>query len=165
MDSVSSDSPERDQDRELHIAYKRARLLGLVLCVAWPLALMVMVGRGVIRPGENSPQGVIKQLGYTFTALTFFAAAFVTYRSGKVLKGFKDLDRAKRPGVIFRESLLYAALFELSCLYGLLYWTLVGRNAYQHVLVFMALSPLMFFFFVPRFDAWKLALGDRDGEN
>ncbi len=154
--------PELPDDSPLLLAilpaYQRARLVGLVLCVAWPLFLMVLVGGGAVKPGTYAAEGAVRQLGYTFTALTFLSAAFVTWRSGRVLKGFKALDPSERPRIVQRESLIYAALFELSCLWGLLYWMLAGRNAFQHVLTFMALTPLMFFFFVPRLDAWKLAL-------
>jgi hypothetical protein len=159
MTELPDDSP---QLLALRPAYQRARLVGLVLCVAWPLFLMVLVGTNAVRPGTAAAEGAAKQIGYTFTALTFLSAAFVTWRSGKVLKGFKDLAPEERPRTVQRESLIYAALFELSCLWGLLYWMIVGRNAYQHVLTFMALTPLMFFFFVPRLDAWRLAL-EREG--
>ena len=159
MPELPDDSPLLEAIRP---AYRQARFVGLVLCVAWPLFLMVLIGTGAVRPGTYAVEGTAKQVGYTFTALTFLSAAFVTWRSGKVLKGFKALDPAEQPRTVQRESLVYAALFELSCLWGLLYWMLVGRNAYQHVLTFMALTPLMFFLFVPRMDAWKLAL-EREG--
>lgn len=148
--------PEQEE-RDLHRAYGRAYLAGLVLCVMWPLILILMVGAELVKPGQNPPAGVFQELGYTFTLLTFAAAAFVTWRSGKVRKGFRALEPAARARTLFREVLLYSALFELSCLYGLGYWTLVGWAGRQHAFAFIMLSPLMFFLFVPRFDAWKAA--------
>ncbi|HJU83999.1 MAG TPA: hypothetical protein VJ600_07290 [Holophagaceae bacterium] len=159
MPELPDDSPLLEAIRP---AYKLARLLGLVLCVAWPLFLMVLVGVEAVRPGTAPAVGAARQVGYTFTALTFLSAAFVTWRSGRVLKGFKALDPTLRARTVLRESLVYAAIFELSCFWGLLYWMLVGRNAFQHVLTFMALTPLMFFLFVPRLDAWKVALERED---
>ena len=34
---------------------------------------------------------------------------------------------------------------------------LVGRNAFQHVLLFMALTPIMYFLFVPGLNDWMAA--------
>ena len=147
-----------DQElKDLHKAYGRAYLMGLVLCVMWPLILVLMLGAGLVKPGQNAPAGVFQQLGYTFTLLAFGSAAYVTWRSAKVRKGFGDLEATQRPRVLFREVVLYSALFELSCLYGLGYWMLVGLAGRQHAFSFMMLSPLMFFFFVPRFEAWRTA--------
>lgn len=143
--------------KDLHRAYGRGYLAGLVLCVIWPLILVLMLGAGLVKPGANAPAGVFKELGYTFTLLAFASAAFVTWRSGKVRKGFHSLEAAQRPRILFRELVVYSALFELSCLYGLVYWMLVGLAGRQHAFSFMMLSPLMFFFFVPRFEAWRSA--------
>jgi hypothetical protein len=143
-------------------AYKRARVAGLVICVAWPLLLMVMVATGAVKPGTAPLAGPVKQIGYTFTGLVFLSAAWVTWRSGKVLKGFRDLPPAQRPAVVFRESLVYAAIFETSCLWGLLYWMMAGTAAARYAGTFMALTPIMFLFFVPRLYAWKVAL-EREG--
>ncbi len=145
------------QLQDLHRAYRKAYGCGLALCVAWPLVLATLVIGGLVKPGHNPPAGVFQQLGYTFTGLVFLMAAYVTWRSGKVRRGFRDQAPAARPSLLFREVLLYSALFELSCLFGLLYWMLVGQDASRHVSSFMALSPMMFFFFVPRFDAWRAA--------
>lgn len=138
--------------------YRQARVAGLFICVAWPLLLMVLVATGAVRPGNAPLAGPVKQIGYTFTGLVLLGATWVTWRSGKVLKAFRDLPEARRPAVVLRESLLYAVVFELSSLWGLLYWMLVGPAAARYVGTFMALSPIMFLFFVPRFHAWKLAL-------
>ena len=144
-------------------AYRQARVAGLVICVAWPLLLMVLVAIGVVKPGTAPLAGPAKQIGYTFTGLVFLTATWVTWRSGKVLKGFRDLAPDLRPRVVLRESLIYAALFETSSLWGLLYWMMVGTAAARYVGTFMALTPIMFLFFVPRFHVWKLAL-EREGE-
>ncbi|MBS1783914.1 MAG: hypothetical protein JST24_00640 [Acidobacteria bacterium] len=159
MPELANDAPEL---LALLPAYKRARLVGLIICVAWPLLLMVMVATGTVKPGTAPLVGPAKQIGYTFTALVCIAAAWVTWRSGKVLKGFRELPAEERPRVVMRESVIYAAIFETSSLWGLLYWMMVGQNAARFVGTFMALTPLMFFLFVPRLHAWKLALERED---
>ena len=156
---LPDDAPEV---KALLPAYRQARVAGLIICVAWPLLLMGMVATGRVRPGTAPLEGPAKQIGYTFTALVFLSAAWVTWRSGKVLKNFRDLAPELRPRVVMRESLIYAAIFETSSLWGLLYWMMAGQNAARYVGTFMALTPIMFFFFVPRFHAWKLAL-EREG--
>jgi hypothetical protein len=148
------------QEKALLRAFQKAYGLGLVLCVCWPLVLQLLLGP-IIRPGQNAPQGVIQQLGYTFTGLTFLAAAFVTWRSLKIRNGFQALAPERRPRVLFREVLFYSALFELSCFYGILYWALVGGEANRYARSFIMLTSLMFFFFVPRWGAWKDALEAR----
>lgn len=160
MPLLPDDAPEL---MALLPAYRKARLAGLIICVAWPLLLMAMVATGAVRPGTAPMEGPARQIGYTFTCLVFLSAAWVTWRSGKVLKEFRDLAPELRPRVILRESLIYAALFESSSLWGLLYWMMVGMNAARYVGTFMALTPLMFFLFVPRFHAWKLALEREEG--
>ena len=144
-------------------AYRRARVAGLIICVAWPLLLMAMVATGGVRPGTAPLEGPAKQIGYTLTALVCLSAAWVTWRSGRVLKSFRDLAPELRPRVVLRESLIYAAIFETSSLWGLLYWMMVGTAAARFVGTFMALTPIMFFFFVPRFYVWKLALERGEG--
>ncbi|BDU73791.1 hypothetical protein [Mesoterricola silvestris] len=135
-------------------AFRIAYLLGMSICVAWPLLLQLMLGT-VIRPGEAPPGGVIQQLGYTFTGLTFAAAFFVTWRWTKVQRAFGRLEDARRPGTVIRETILYAALFELSSLYGIVYYALGGPGAERYARAFIALTTIMFFVFVPRFQAWR----------
>jgi len=140
----------------LHRAYRWAYLAGLVLCVFWPLMLQ-LVFTDFIAPGQNPPDGVVKQLGYTFTGLVLLCAAFVTWRWGKVRAGFRDLGAAERPKVLGREILLYSALFEVSCFFGLAYWALAGFEGVRFARSFIVLTSIMFFCFVPRFDAWRRA--------
>lgn len=111
---------EETELKALHRAYRWAYLAGLALCVFWPLMLQ-LVFTNFITPGQAPPDGVVKQLGYTFTGLVLLGAAFVTWRWGKVRAGFPDLDVVARPKVMAREILLYSALFELSCFFGLAY--------------------------------------------
>lgn len=138
-------------------AVRQGRILGLVLCLAWPLVLMAMIGGGAIRAGSLPAQGPLRSLAYGFMGLIFLAGAFVTWRTNRVMKGFKALTPEVQGRTAFREILIASALFELSCLYGLLYWMLVGRNAFHQVLTFMALTPLMFFLFVPGLNDWVAA--------
>lgn len=159
MTQLSDDAPEL---KPILSAYRRARLVGLFICVAWPLLLMAMVATGAVRGGTAPLEGPAKQIGYTFTGLVLLSVTWVTWRSGKILKEFRDLAPDERPRVVMRESLIYSAIFETSCLWGLLYWMMVGASAARYVGTFMALTPIMFFFFVPRFYAWKLALERED---
>ncbi len=154
--SATGPDPE---EKALHRAFQKAYGLGLVLCVLAPHPLPAAPSSSP----KNAPQGVLQQLGYTFTGLTFLAAAFVTWRSLRVRAGFAALDPSRRPKVLFREVLLYAALFELSCFYGILYWALVGGEANRYARSFIMLTSLMYFFFVPRWGAWKDALEPAPG--
>ena len=142
--------------RALHRAYRWSYLAGLVLCVFWPLMLQLFF-TNFIAPGQNPPQGVVRQLGYTFTGLVLLSAAFVTWRWGKVRVSFCGLGAAERPRVMAREILLYSALFEVSCFFGLAYWALAGFEGMRFARSFIVLTSIMFFCFVPRFDAWRRA--------
>ena len=147
-----------EHDSSLSKAFRLAYALGLALCLAWPLVLQLMLGTA-IAPGSAPPGGVVAELGYTFTGLTFGAALFVTWRWGRVRASFASVPPPRRPGVLIRETLLYAALFELSALYGLVYYALGGPLAERHARAFIALSTIMFFVFVPRLQAWRDAAG------
>lgn len=147
---------EETELNALHRAYRWSYLAGLILCVFWPLMLQ-LVFTNFITPGQNPPDGVVKQLGYTFTGLVLLGAAFVTWRWGKVRVGFHSLDVAARPKVMAREILLYSALFEVSCFLGLAYWALAGLEGVRFARSFIVLTSIMFFCFVPRFDAWRRA--------
>jgi len=150
--NVDNTQTELSTARAFRIAY----ILGLVICVAWPLLLQLMLGTA-IKAGTAPPEGVVAQLGYTFTGLTFGAALFVTWRWGKVRREFALLAAEKKAGVILRETVLYAALFELSSLYGLIYYALGGPGAERYSRSFLALTTIMFFVFVPRYQAWREA--------
>lgn len=147
---------EDSELKALHRAYRWAYLAGLALCVFWPLMLQ-LVFTNFIAPGQIPPNGVVKQLGYTFTGLVLLCAAFVTWRWGKVRAGFRGLGAAERPKVMAREILLYSALFEVSCFFGLAYWALTGLEGVRFARSFIVLTSIMFFCFVPRFDAWRRA--------
>ena len=142
--------------RALHRAYRWSYLAGLTLCVFWPLMLQLLF-TSFITPGHHPPDGVVKQLGYTFTGLVLLIAGFVTWRSGKVRANFQSLSGARRPKVLAQEILIYSALFELSCFFGLAYWSLAGLDGMRFARSFIVLTSIMFFAFVPRFDAWRKA--------
>lgn len=144
-------------DAALRKGVAKARILGLGLCLGWPLILMAMLGGGAVKGGTLPPTGPLRTTAYAFMGLSLLAGALVTWRSNQVLSGFKDVAEAERPRVAFREIVFYSALFELSCLYGLIYWMLVGRNAFHHVLTFMALTPTMYLLFVPGLNDWAQA--------
>ena len=133
--------------------------VGLVICVAWPLLLQLMLGTVILR-GLAPVDGLARELGYTFTGLTFGAALFVTWRWGRMRKDFAKVPAGQRSGVVVRETILYAALFELSSLYGLIYYSMGGPMAERYARSFIALTTVMFFVFVPRFQAWQDAIGE-----
>ncbi len=139
-------------------AVRSARIIGLFLCLAWPLVLMAIITVGGIAPGQLRAEGWVQQVGYTFTGLSLVAAGYVTWRTGVLMKEFRALAPSDRARVAFRSSLGFSILFLLSSVYGLVYWRMVGRNAFQHVLLFVVLSPAMFFIFMPRLEHWMNAL-------
>lgn len=139
-------------ERGFRIAYP----IGLVICVAWPLALQLMLG-SAIRPGAAPPAGAIGELGYSFTGLACASAFFVTWRWRRVRAGFRAVAAERRMRVLVQETLLYSCLFELSSLFGLLYYALGGPMAERYSRGFIALTTIMFFVFVPRLQAWREA--------
>lgn len=148
---VPSESPDL---LSLTKAYRIAYSIGLALCLAWPLALQLMLGTA-IHPGSLAPPGLAQQLGYSFTGLTVLAALGVTWRWGRVRAAFRRTPAEQRPAIVTRETLMYAALFELSSVYGILTYALGGPLAERYARSFIALTSIMFFVFVPRLDAWR----------
>ena len=139
----------------LDSGFRNAYGAGLALCVAWPLALQLLLGTA-IRPAAASPEAV-QDLGYTFTGLTLVCAFFVSRRWARVRMGFRAVAAERRPRVLVRETLLYSALCVLSSLFGLCTYALGGPHAGRYARGFIALSTLMFFVFVPRLQAWREA--------
>lgn len=142
----------------LEAAHRTAYALGLSLCLGTPALVAGLVAFGIIPPGSQAPVGLFQQLGYLFTGIVFLSATWVLWRSGRVLRTFRELPEARRPQVVLRESLVYAAVFESSAILGLIYWMLVGTHAARHVWGFIALTPILFFCLVPRGDRWMKAL-------
>lgn len=138
----------------LRAAHRLAYLLGLVLCVGTPSLIALLLLLGVVAPGQQTPEGIYQQVGYLFTGVVFLSAAWVWWRSGRMLREFKAVPAAKRPSVVLRESLIYAVVFEASSLCGLVYWTLVGAHAARHAWGFILLTPVLFLTLVPKYDRW-----------
>ena len=145
----------RPPDQPLDKGFRLAYPAGLVICVAWPLALQLMLGTAIRRVDLAPPAGVIQQLGYTFSGLTFAIAFFVTWRWGRIRAAFHSLAADRQRAVLVREIILYSALFEFSSLFGVLYFALGGPRADQYARGFIALTTIMFFVFVPRLQAWR----------
>jgi hypothetical protein len=142
----------------IHSAQRLGYGLGLALCLGTPGLIAGLILARVVPAGNQAPEGVFQQLGYLFSGLVFLSAAWVWWRSGRLLRGFRAVPEALRPGVVLRESLVYAAAFEASSLCGLVYWALVGVHAARHAWGFVLLTPLLFLVLVPRADRWKKAL-------
>ena len=152
--------PERSPlERGFRIAYP----IGLVICLAWPLALQAMLG-SAIHPTPFPAAEAVQQLGYTFTGLTCAGALFVTWRWSRIRTGFSKRPADRQRRTVVREILLYSALFECSSLFGLLYYALGGPQAERYSRGFIALTPIMFFVFVPRLQAWRAAAGPEPGD-
>lgn len=143
----------QDQALTLTRAFRLSYGLGLVICVAWPLALQLMLGTAILQTAKP-PAGVVQQLGYSFTGLTLLSALFVTWRWGKVRAAFRATPASDQPRTLLRETVIYAALFELTSVYGVVYYALGGPLAERYARSFIALTTIMFFVFVPRLQAW-----------
>lgn len=142
----------------LRSAHRRGYGLGLVLCVGTPALLAVLMAARVVPPGSQAPEGLVQQVGYLFTGLVFLSGAWAWGRRGRTLRGLKGVAEARRPALVLRESLLYAAAFEASSIWGLIYWILAGTQAGRHAWGFLALTPMLFLALVPRFDHWAKSL-------
>lgn len=148
----------------LRVAYRQARLVGFFLCLGTPALIGGLILSGWVPAGDHLPEGDLLQIGYIFTGLVFLSAAWVLWRRGVMLRTFRQIPEPSRPGLVRRETLLYAALFELSSFYGLVYWLLVGRHAARHVFGFIILAPLLFLALAPRLGHWVKALEPGPGE-
>jgi hypothetical protein len=146
----------RPPDPALARAFRTAYGAGVVLCVAWPLALQALLGT-VIRPGAGPGGELALQLGYTFTGLLCAAALYIARRWHRVRAGFAGLPPGQRPRTLSREVLVYALLCAAGTLFGLAYHALGGPQADRYARGFLAMSPVMFFLFVPRLQAWRRA--------
>ena len=144
--------------KALRSAHRMAYGLGLVLCVGTPGLIAVLLRSGVIPPGTHVPDGIFQQIGYLFTGLVFLSAAWVWWRSGKVLRDFKALPEARHAAVIRQEGLLYAVVLETSSFCGLVYWILVGNHGARHAWGFILLTPVLYLALMPRYDRWAKAL-------
>lgn len=142
----------------LRSAHRLAYGLGLALCLGTPGLVAALILSGAVPPGGQSVTGLLEQVGYLFSGTVFLSAAWVWWRLGQALRGFRALPEARRTLVIVRESLVAAAAFELSSLFGLAYWSLVGQHAARHAWGFVVLTPLLFLAVVPRFERWAKAL-------
>lgn len=149
-----------DSGSEFRGAFRIAYGLGALLCLAWPLVLLGLIG-GVLQPGLLGAPDLARDLGYTFTGLVALSALYVVRRSKQALGGFAEVPTLRRGRVVAQETLLYSALFGLSALLGLVYLSLGGPSAIRYARTFVALSGAMFLCFVPRRSAWMKALEPR----
>jgi hypothetical protein len=145
-------------EEALRPAHRLAYGLGLALCLGTPGCIAILLLTGTIPPGNQAPVGIYQDLGYLFTGLVFLTAAWVWWRSGQALRRFKALSALERRALVVRESLLYAAVFEVSSLLGLVYWSLVGSHAARHAWGFIVLTPVLFAALMPRYGHWEKAL-------
>jgi hypothetical protein len=155
---MNEGGPDARSDSTLERGFRLSYGAGLLLCVAWPLALQALLGTA-IAPGPEGG-GLVRQLGYTFTGLVCAGALFVARRWARVRARFREVPPARRGRALAREVLLYAVLFQFSALFGVLYYLLGGPQAERYARGFLALAPIMFFAFVPRLQAWRRAANE-----
>lgn len=141
----------------LRRAHRQGYALGLLVCLGVPALLQLLLGHGI--PAGGADPAAVQEFGYTFTGLTFLAAAYAFGRRGRVQDRFQALEPARRAGWLRLEPLRVAALAAPCALWGLLYWGLAGgtRNAYART--FIALTTLFYLGFARRWPAWRKALG------
>jgi hypothetical protein len=144
----------------LRTAHRTALLLGAALCLGTPGLIAALMLSGAAPAGSQTPEGLFQQVGYLFTGLVFLSAAWAWGRRGRTLRAFRTVPEARRPAVIIREGLLFAAVFEVSSLCGLVYWLLVGAHAARHAWGFVVLTPVLFAALVPRYGQWVKGLED-----
>lgn len=130
--------------------------LGILVCVAAPLALQVVLTR-LIPPGPAALSSLAEDLGYTFTGLATLACLWVVRRSQRVRRGLLEVEAGARGRVVSCETLLYSGLLALSAAFGLVYYALDGPQAERYARTFLALPPLTFLLFVPRWSSWRAA--------
>lgn len=143
---------------DLEKAYRVSLFVGMAMGFLSPLIISGLLLTGAVPAGRLLAPELIQQVGYLFTGLVFLAGAWSFWRSGRVLAGFRKVDPQRRPSVLLRTSLLFAALSELSCILGLIYWILAGAVAGRHAWGFLLLTPLLFLGVVPRKARWMKAL-------
>ena len=137
-------------------AFRLAYLVGLVFCVAWPLTLQLLLGTA-IHQGVPPPGDMARELGYTFSGLTFLIAFFLTWRWGKVRRDFRKEPPSRQAAILVREVIFASAILEFTSMFGIAYYALGGPLAERYARSFVALTTVMFFVFVPRLDAWRQA--------
>ncbi|MFM8233753.1 MAG: hypothetical protein ACKN9J_01490 [Holophagaceae bacterium] len=135
--------------------YRIARMMGLIVCVAWPLILLLLIMTEKVAPGNFNSSDLVKEFSYTLTGLTLIGVFFVNYRSGKMLSQFKVHSNEEKPYIIFRESLIYTLVIQMTTWYGLLYWLISGWSVSRYVGSFIMLTPICFFLFIPRLSQWE----------
>ncbi|MBI4912130.1 MAG: hypothetical protein HY823_05290 [Acidobacteria bacterium] len=117
-------------------------LAGALMAVFMPL--LAQGALGPVVPGGQAPlEGLVQELGYTFTALSVLAVLRAGLR-------FRNWGRPhRRPGP-WGLAVGHAALLQVCTACGLLYWSLAGPAVERHARTFLALSPLTFLLFCPR---------------
>jgi len=143
-------SPELSSLRQ---ARRTPYLVGLILCVLWPLILQILLTR--LPQGEPSAPSVVESLGHTFTGLIALAAAWAIWRRARAKAALSEQELTVRCASLRRETLRAAALFGSCSLLGLLYFGAAGPRGERHARSYIAAVPVMFFVFVPRIRAFQ----------
>ena len=77
-------APEPAELKVLRQAFRIAYGVGILLCVLWPLALELLLGR-IIEPGTQPFEGVLWEIGCTFTLLSMAIALFAWALFGEAI--------------------------------------------------------------------------------
>ncbi len=123
---------------------------GLVAGLAVACIPVLLATAGLCPPGSLPVAGAPQQLGYSFTGLTFLAAAWLAWRRmrGAPPSGLSD---GSAQGAAYRGEIRTVLLVSASTtLWGCLYWRMVGWHGARHALTFLVLTPAMYLCFAPR---------------
>jgi hypothetical protein len=139
-------------DRTFYIAYT----IGIFICLCCPTILQLTLDK-IITPIPNLAAETVHNIGYTFTGLIIISTLVVKSRWQRIRSEFSNVDKNQQGHILMRETMLYSMVFVLSSFLGATYYLLGGISVKPFARNFIALTPIMFFIFVPRLHAWRKA--------
>jgi hypothetical protein len=137
-------------------AFRIAYAIGIGMCVCCPTILQLNLDK-IITPILGISKETVQNIGYTFTGLVLICILAITLRWRKICSEFSNIAENKKSTVLLRETLFFSAITTLSSFLGAIYYLLGGITVKQFARNFITLTPVMFFIFIPRLNAWKKA--------
>jgi len=137
-------------------AFRIAYAIGLFMCLCCPIILFLYLDV-IITPIQILSCETVQNLGYTLTGIITFCTLAVNSRWRLIRSNFSNITKNKQGTILLRETILYSMVFGLSSLFGTTYYLFGGIPVKQFARNFIALTPIMFFLFVPRLYAWRKA--------
>ena len=129
---------------------RRAWGCGLAAALAVPCILVLLATGGLCPPGRLPVEGAPQQLGYSFTGLTFLAAAWLAWRRMRGTSPAGSRDDTAQVAAYRGEIRTVLLVSASTALWGCLYWHMVGWHGARHALTFLVLTPAMYLCFAPR---------------